>query len=144
MNEFSIYIICLHHILFLNTAIPDSLIDILGYLVIIIASLSIFANLSLAVKDTFYGLYAYAHEEYHKHKSTKELNRLYALKAKLLKEFPNRFQDLQHSEDYLKATKYCREWIPHRKWLTDNKVNFSKSPEEVQFQEYITNFDFAS
>ena len=83
--------VCLLSTVFLNTAIPTDLKDKLGYVIMLIASLSILINLSLVAKDTIVQIYVKFDKARQSYMTSQELKRLYALKAKLLKEFPDKF-----------------------------------------------------
>jgi len=40
------------------------------------------------------------------------------------------------------AIKYCKDWVTHRRWLKANNVKFADFKEEIEFQEFIKEFDF--
>ena len=46
---------------------------------------------------------------------------------------PGMFPEVESNLEELKALDYCEKWIPVRKWLKANKIEFADFAEEIKF-----------
>ena len=47
--------------------------------------------------------------------------------------YPRKFKHFKSENDLKEAIQYSKGWIPERRWLVANKVDFNQFPEEVKF-----------
>ena len=58
----------------------------------------------------------------------------------MTKSLPGLFIKIELDISILDAIKYCKAWVPHRRWLKSNDVDFTKFPEEKDFQKLCDQF----
>ena len=58
----------------------------------------------------------------------------------MTKSCPGIFVKIELDISILDAIKYCKAWIPHRRWLKSNKVDFTKFQEEKDFLKFCGEF----
>ena len=42
--------------------------------------------------------------------------------------------------DFYEVIDKVKRWLPHRKWLENNRVDFSDYPEEIEYKRLLTDF----
>ena len=51
-------------------------------------------------------------------------------RQRLIELYPKKFKYFEHEINVIEAIKYSKDWLPHRKWLKKNNINFSRFEEE--------------
>jgi hypothetical protein len=59
--------------------------------------------------------------------------------AKLM---PGEFEDLNEIRNEYEAKVYCQSWLPERRWLQKNEIDYSKYPEEIKFRKCLKEYRF--
>ena len=111
LNEMAVVISSHIMTLFLNTANPQELQDLLGWVIIGLACLVIVINMSVTVISSFSQSYAVCLTKRNRNKARKVIDKMFASRKKLLKMIPNEFKNFEHEQELVETIHKIKKWL---------------------------------
>jgi hypothetical protein len=102
---------------FLNIAIPLSVRDIMGWVLLGLAVLNILGNLSLIVKNSVYDVYKNWSRKWKRSKAHHHFREKMRFRKFLTDSKPKEFAEFELERDFLDAIRWTKAYLPHRRWL---------------------------
>ena len=118
----------------LNIAIPEDLVNLIGWLLIIVASGNILGNLGAMIYSSFGEMYVTWKRKFFKHKIRRLLYKRLQKRQELQKKYDIKLTNFEMNQMYLGAIESCKDWHEQRKWLIANGIDYKTFKEEELFR----------
>ena len=119
--------------IFLRGEGTDGFINNMGWVYIGISVFNILINLAIVLIDSIYETGSEYLEKRQQEKKLKFIQERRENRQKIVDEAPGQMKVFEFELTIFEVLVKVKEWMPHRKWLKSNGIEFDDYPEEIEF-----------
>ena len=133
-NELCI-LLCAHTFnIFINNAVPFDMRYKLGWVFIGIAVFNIAVNLAFTIKESIVDIFNGIKNKFRTYRAEKIVSNRMKNRRILIEKAPKIFPYFEYEVNLYDSIDFSKEWLVHRKWLIQNKINFEDYDEHKRYK----------